>query len=69
VKDLLDMIRERYPRVAEIERRFPLLILRNGVNARPDDRLGDGDKVALLPPVSGGGCLNPPWKHSNWCGD
>ncbi len=69
VKDLLDTIREKYPRVAEIERRFPLLILRNGVNAKPEDRLVDGDRVALLPPVSGGSRFKPPAEYSYGCGD
>ncbi len=54
LEDLLNLLRERYPKIVEMEKRFPLLVLRNGLNASPDTRLEDGDRIALLPPVSGG---------------
>ena len=55
LNDLLSLIRDRHPNIRRIEERFPLLILVNGVNSRLDLKLRDGDRVALLPPVSGGG--------------
>jgi len=52
--DLLELLREKYPKIRDMERRFPLLVLRNGLNAKESSRLEDGDRIALLPPVSGG---------------
>ncbi len=52
--DLLRYIRERYPKLKDFEKRFRILVLLNGVNSPGDMKLSDGDRVALLPPVSGG---------------
>ena len=54
LKDLIKVIRERHPKIKEFEKRFSILILVNGVTKKDEDRLSDGDRVALLPPVSGG---------------
>src|SRR5262245_16677827 len=34
--------------------RIPVAFAVNRAYARPDQRLGDGDEVALIPPISGG---------------
>ncbi len=54
LKDLLNRIREMHPDLKKFEERFTILVLVNGVNRGLDYKLGDGDRVALLPPVSGG---------------
>ena len=54
LEDLINLIRRKYPRLSEFEKRFRILILLNGVNSSPETKLSDGDRVALLPPVSGG---------------
>ncbi len=54
LEDLLNKIRELHPELKKFEDRFTILVLVNGVNRGLDYRLGDGDRVALLPPVSGG---------------
>ena len=54
VKDLLNKIRELHPDLKRFEDRFTILVLVNGVNRGLEYKLGDGDRVALLPPVSGG---------------
>lgn len=45
-------LRDRFPATAEILDRTKFA--RNGILARLDDELVDGDEVALLPPVGGG---------------
>jgi len=52
--------------IAEIVRRHPLIaegrtlvIARNGEYVTADERLADGDEVALIPPVSGGATTIP----------
>lgn len=52
VADLLDELSRRHPAVAPL--RPYLQIARNLEAVRGDDPLGDGDEVALIPPVSGG---------------
>ena len=54
LSDLLNIIREKYPELKKFESKFMLLILLNGVNSPGNTKLSDGDRVALLPPVSGG---------------
>jgi len=52
--DLLNRIRELHPDLVKFEDRFSILVLVNGVNRGLNYKLMDGDRVALLPPVSGG---------------
>lgn len=54
LEDLINKIRELHPDIKRFEDRFTILVLVNGVNRGLDYRLKDGDRVALLPPVSGG---------------
>jgi len=53
-KDVVKIIRERYPGVREIEGKIPVIILLNGRKVDPDTPVRDGDRVAFLPPISGG---------------
>ncbi len=46
------LLAERYPRLSPM--RDTLAFAVNGEYARMDGRVGPGDEVALLPPVSGG---------------
>jgi sulfur carrier protein ThiS len=32
----------------------PKIIFRNGIHAKPDDVIKDGDRIAVFPPVAGG---------------
>jgi molybdopterin converting factor subunit 1 len=52
VAALLDELSRRHPAIAALRKH--LQVARNRATARPDDPLGDGDEVALIPPVSGG---------------
>jgi molybdopterin synthase sulfur carrier subunit len=55
VKALLEWLQSRGPRHAEALK--DLSVVRVAVNqdyAQPDDPVGDGDEVALFPPVTGG---------------
>lgn len=53
VRDLLDRISREFPAVAV---QVPnLRVARNEEFAEAGDALADGDEVALLPPVGGGG--------------
>ena len=55
VKTLLEWLQSRGPRHAEALK--DLSVVRVAVNqeyARPEDPVGDGDEVALFPPVTGG---------------
>ncbi len=54
VKEILEYIRNRYPKFKEIEKDIPILTLVNGVNVLLDEEVKNGDEVSLLPPVSGG---------------
>lgn len=51
--DILDAVLSRYPRLAG--HRETMLLAVNHEFADPSAILADGDEVALLPPVSGGG--------------
>lgn len=51
--DLVDAILRKYPRLAA--HRSSMLVAVNLAVAGPDVVLHEGDEVALLPPVSGGG--------------
>jgi len=51
---ILGFIREKYPGLKEIEAKIPIIILLNGRKPKPDTRVQDGDKIAFLPPTSGG---------------
>jgi MoaD family protein len=53
-KDAVEIIRKKYPGVREIEKKIPILILLNGRKADPDTQVKDGDRIAFLPPISGG---------------
>lgn len=53
-KEAVELIREKYPGVKEIEKKIPILILLNGRKADPDTPVQDGDRIAFLPPISGG---------------
>lgn len=54
VAEVLDHARERYgEHFAEILAGSRVWV--NGEEAAADDMVGDGDEVAVLPPVSGGG--------------
>jgi molybdopterin converting factor subunit 1 len=55
MSDLLQQIRQEYPALSDILSRGSVLIAVNQEFAKPDARLNDGDEVALMPPVSGGG--------------
>jgi MoaE-MoaD fusion protein len=55
VSDLLQQIRQEYPALSDILSRGSVLIAINQEFAGPNARLNDGDEVALMPPVSGGG--------------
>jgi molybdopterin converting factor small subunit len=46
VKDVLDKLN-----IAEDE---PKIIFLNGIHAKPDDRLKEGDRLAVFPPIAGG---------------
>ena len=52
--EALNIIREKYPGLKEIEKKVPIIILLNGRKASLDDIVRDGDKIAFLPPISGG---------------
>lgn len=51
IADLLEALREAHPVIRNNE---GFLIAVNGIRSKPDQRLDEGDIVALLPPVSGG---------------
>jgi len=51
VADLLEALIEAHPVLRDSEK---FLIAVNGIRSKADRRLGEGDIVALLPPVSGG---------------
>ncbi|MDD5629317.1 MAG: MoaD/ThiS family protein [Elusimicrobia bacterium] len=38
----------------KVEKSRPLIVTRNGKAAAPEERLQDGDRVAVAPPYSGG---------------
>ncbi len=52
VSDLTDAVRLRYPRLAPPE--VKIVVAVNADYAEPEDLLGPGDDVCLIPPVSGG---------------
>ena len=49
----------QFPRLREMA--DSVALARNHEFAAPDAALGDGDEVALMPPVSGGAAGSPPW--------
>ena len=51
ITDLLEALREAHPILRGNEK---FLIAVNGIRSKTDQRLEEGDIVALLPPVSGG---------------
>ena len=53
-KDVVELIRRKYPGVRDIERKIPILILLNGKKVDPGTLVKDGDRIAFLPPISGG---------------
>ncbi len=50
VNDLVDLVTEKYPRMANLSFKVAL----NNQLATADDRLGERDEIALLPPFAGG---------------
>jgi len=52
--EILKIIREKYPGLKDIEKKVPIIILLNGRKPSPDDIVREGDKIAFLPPISGG---------------
>jgi molybdopterin synthase sulfur carrier subunit len=52
VGDLCDLLATRHRSYAE--RRAHVRVARNEAFARDDEALGDGDVIALIPPVAGG---------------
>lgn len=53
MRDVLDTARSRYgERFASVLDASRVWV--NGEPAEPGDRVGDGDEIAVLPPVSGG---------------
>lgn len=57
ISDLLQWFFSRYPRAEAF--REELLVLVNGRSVGGDYVLKDGDEVAIMPPVSGGGGVTP----------
>jgi len=53
-KDVVEYLREKFPGLREIESKLPILILLNGRKVDPETLLEDGDRIAFLPPISGG---------------
>lgn len=49
---LLGLVCEAHPALSPYRRALRVAI--NGTYARDDERVADGDEVALIPPVSGG---------------
>jgi molybdopterin synthase sulfur carrier subunit len=52
VRDLADHLAARHPAYAE--RRDYVRLARNEAFAAEDERIADGDVIALIPPVAGG---------------
>ena len=52
LQEVWPLLAERYPELASM--RDTLAFAVNGEYARMDGRVGPGDEVAVLPPVSGG---------------
>ncbi|HEX3770450.1 MAG TPA: molybdopterin converting factor subunit 1 [Polyangiaceae bacterium] len=52
VRDLCDHLAARHPAYAD--HRAAVRVARNEAFAEDGDRLGDGDVIALIPPVAGG---------------
>ncbi len=52
--EVLDFIRKKYPGLKEIEAKIPIIVLLNGRKPKPDTQVKDGDRIAFLPPISGG---------------
>ncbi len=53
VASLLEKLAQDYPRLAE--RLSTMAVSVNQEFARPGDPLSEGDEIALIPPISGGG--------------
>ncbi len=52
IHDLLILVRERFPRIAEMQNSMLIAV---GVEYQPQDyALKNGDEVSLFPPVQGG---------------
>ena len=54
VKDLIEVVNERYPMIGELLYKKKVLVSVNQDIAHQDTEINDGDEIALLPPFAGG---------------
>ncbi|WFO76065.1 MoaD/ThiS family protein [Desulfurococcaceae archaeon MEX13E-LK6-19] len=54
LNDFKEIVYSKYPKLRDLEKRFPIVVLINGVKAEPGQIINDGDEVAFMPPASGG---------------
>lgn len=52
--EFLSMLFIKYPKLKELSEKLELIFLVNGVKYRDDERLHDGDEVAIMTVPSGG---------------
>ena len=53
-EEVIEYLRRKYPGLREIEKKLSILILLNGRKVDPNTPVKDGDRIAFLPPISGG---------------
>lgn len=52
--EFLSMLFIKYPKLKELSEKLELIFLVNGIKYRDDERLHDGDEVAIMTVPSGG---------------
>lgn len=55
LREVLNHISKLYPQLYKINKGFKILILVNGEQAPLNKVISDGDEIAFIPPVAGGG--------------